>query len=212
MYYDRFLRYCREGNLPKVKKLVKYCNIYNLIDGFLNACIYANLPTVIFLMKKSSTDKRPTDINHGLLCACLGGNKTVVHYLLNRGAGDINYAMWYAAGSAQISIVKLMVERGANKFTEAFDYMCEGVGDIEIAKYLLEKGAEVTDHAFVYACYYGHYLIIKLLVDTNNNAIKIHNYNGIYHACSAGHFDIVKLLIKYIPRELIQLISQYQIF
>ena len=76
----------------------------------------------------------------------------------------ITWAMSEAAEGGHESIVRLMLERGANNYNESMAKAACG-GHLEIVELMLEKGATDYNWAMTRAAYWGHPEIVKLMLD-----------------------------------------------
>ncbi len=104
------------------------------------------------------------DWNNGLYGACLGGHE---------------------------SIIKLMIENGANHWNSGLHYACSG-GNISIVKLMIVKGANDWNCGLYYACLAGNKSIVKLMIDKGSN---YWNW-GLQGVCKGNHINLVNLMIE----------------
>ncbi len=131
------------------------------------------------------------DWNWGLFYACEGGHESIVKLMIEKGANDWNEGLSSGCRGGHESIVKLMIEKGANNWNNALNNACKG-GNIDIVKLMIEKGANDWNWKLFYACEGGHESIVKLMIEKGAN-----NWNsGLSSGCRGGHESIVKLMIE----------------
>ncbi|KAI1366280.1 ankyrin repeat-containing domain protein [Xylaria arbuscula] len=138
--------------------------------------------------------------------------------LLERGAdvnggsyGNAFQAAVSSAPSGDLSVVELLLEKGANINAQGGGYgnalqaaACEG--DVSVVELLLEKGADVNaqggayDNALLAACLNtGCMEVIKLLLDrgADVNAQGSKFGSALQAACSRGRMEVIELLLTW---------------
>ena len=118
-------------------------------------------------------------------------------------------ALWWAANYGQMSLVKKLIEHGANVNTpdhHGSTPLCQAAssGHHEIVQYLIEHGADI--HAQIYdkrkainlAAGNGHSRVIEILVEAGNspNETGSSGYSLLMLAAENGDIRIAKFLIR----------------
>ncbi|XP_044001373.1 protein fem-1 homolog C isoform X2 [Aphidius gifuensis] len=160
-----------------------------------------------------------------LVMACRNGHYDVAEYLIEKCGADIEQPgsvvfdgetiegappLWCAAAAGHLSIVRLLVRRGAklNSTTMTNSTPLRAAcfdGHFEIVKYLVQNGAHieaVNRHGhtcLMIACYRGHVKIAKFLLalkaDPNRKSVK---GNTALHDCAeSGSLEILKILLEH---------------
>ncbi len=131
------------------------------------------------------------DYNFGLFSACLGGHLNIVKLMIEKGAERKNMGLRYACKGGHLNIVKFMIEIGANDWDLGLITACRG-GHLNIVNLMIEKGASDWDWGLAYACEVGNLDIINLMIKKGAD-----DWNeGLAYACNAGNLDIVNLMIE----------------
>jgi ankyrin repeat protein len=166
---------------------------------------------------KSKMSKSQGEItsSNPLFYASLLGLRDTVIYLLEEAKLSVNYAdefkrtaLQAAASKGQTSIVKLLLDKGAdvtvaNKEGWTPLNSASDSGHVDIVKLLLDNGADVTvtsENGWTplnLASDSGHVDVVKLLLD-NGADVTVTSENGwtpLNSASSNGHVDVVKLLL-----------------
>jgi ankyrin repeat protein len=119
--------------------------------------------------------------------------------LLNLGADDLNYGLYYACFRGHIEIAKMLIERArcVNK-TIDWNYTLHGAcrgGHQDIVKLLVQKGADDWNYGFEGACRHNHMELVLAMIDKAQRDGTVINWNsGLYYASLEGHFEIAKLM------------------
>lgn len=153
-------------------------------------------------IKKLSANTEPKSkdfldfLNKYLLLACDLDDVYLLKSIIKDGATDLNGAM-SRTSTANIELVKALIDNGANKLTEAM-YNAGTRGDIKMAKFLIANGATPADctEGIVGACEEEdilHMDFVLLMIAGGANDWN----SGLLVACGAGHIDVVTLMIKY---------------
>lgn len=141
---------------------------------------------------KINVNSRTDEGNYSLIAAVVGGNITVVRYLIDKGA-DLNLKndtktadyrnldlygtpLIHAVIGSKFNIVKLLVDTGANiniKTNSGYSALMLAIilNKFDIARYLIDKGADVNDQ------------------DANG-------YSALMQAAIQVKFDLVKYLVE----------------
>ena len=120
-----------------------------------------------------------------------------------------NTPLHYAMRSGQLSIVKALVEAGAQIDNKNFyndtplSVACQ-LGHLEIAEYLIEKGANIHGvdkqqrTPLIRACQNGQIHVVSMLLrrGVNANFCDLSGNTALHYACAYGWIDIVKLLVE----------------
>lgn len=148
-----------------------------------------------------------------LALAAFKGHLETVEMLLDSGAdinggGEGGTALWHAAWNDQMSVAKLLIERGAkvNKKTAAgWSPLAIAInsGNTEIARLLIENGAGVNALAgkkwtpLMLAAHVGDFEIASLIVGKVRwiDALTPEKLTALMFAVERGHKDIAVLLM-----------------
>ncbi len=131
------------------------------------------------------------DWNWGLRDACLGGHESIVKLMIEKGANNWYTGLEGACSSGHESLVKLMIEKGANNWNTGLEGACF-CGHESLVKLMIEKGANYWNRGLCNACFCGHIDIVKLMIEKGANDWN----NGLYNACLGGNESIIKLMIE----------------
>ncbi|XP_033224335.1 protein fem-1 homolog CG6966 isoform X2 [Belonocnema kinseyi] len=187
-------------------------------------------------LARAFLDHRPKDEvgqivgakTHGatpLVMACRNGHYDVAEYLIEKCGADVEQPgsvvfdgetiegappLWCAAAAGHLSVVKLLVRRGAkvNSTTKTNSTPLRAAcfdGYFEIVKFLVQHGADIevaNRHAhtcLMIASYRGHIKIAKFLLslkaDANRKSVK---GNTALHDCAeSGSLEILKVLVEH---------------
>ncbi|XP_076665255.1 protein fem-1 homolog CG6966 isoform X2 [Andrena cerasifolii] len=160
-----------------------------------------------------------------LVMACRNGHYDVAEYLIEKCGADIEQPgtvifdgeaiegacpLWCAAAAGHLSLVRLLVKRGAkvNSTTKTNSTPLRAAcfdGYFDIVRFLVNHGADIemaNDHghtSLMIACYKGHIRIAKFLLalkaDVNRKSAR---GNMALHDCAeSGSLEIVKVLVEY---------------
>ena len=101
-----------------------YCpTIYfKFIDNFKLCCIN----NIIISIKILSLINNKLNWNFGLLFACIGGHRDLVHFVIEYGANDWNLGLQGSCQYGHRYLVDFMVEKGANDWDGGLNYACLG--------------------------------------------------------------------------------------
>jgi hypothetical protein len=104
----------------------------------------------------------------------------------------------YASQNGHLSVVKLLLESGANVHADDNDaiILASQNGHLDVVKLLLEYGSDVheqNNYAIQYASQNGHLYVVKLLLESGADIHANDNY-AIRMESKYGHLDVVKLL------------------
>lgn len=109
-------------------------------------------------------------------------------------------AFYWPCKSGKIDEVRRQLENGAdiNEPDTFFGispltWACEE-GNLDVVQLLIEKGAKITQNCLHHAGYYGHFDIVKLLLDLDN--IVANEGDVLYEPCYHGYTKIVQLLLE----------------
>ncbi len=144
-------------------QIMKYINTTKFILIDNNNLEYGCKNNLIISIKQV---KYKLDWNNGLYGACLGDHESIIKLMIENGANHWNSGLYYACkgGHECIGIVKLMIEKGANEWNTGLEGACFG-GHESIVKLMIEKGANDWNWGLYYACYGGHESIVKLMIE-----------------------------------------------
>lgn len=130
----------------------------------------------------------------------LKDNPNLADIITEQGVSVLQFAA-YCRNSFAVDILK--------KYKGKFDiFEAASIGDIETVNQLLDTTPELLNSfsadgftALGLASYFGHFLLVKLLLDkganpniASNNQFKV---SPIHSACAISAFDIAELLIKH---------------
>ena len=151
-------------------KLKLYCHTvyFKFINDFKLCCIN----NYIISIKILSLTNDIFDWNWGLLCACWGGHRDLVDFMIEKGASHWDYGLKGACrGGAccagghcpHCDIVDLMIEKGAGNWNWGLEAACQG-GYRNLVDLMIQKGANYWNWGLVYACMSDHSDIVKLMI------------------------------------------------
>ncbi|XP_018054387.1 PREDICTED: protein fem-1 homolog CG6966 isoform X1 [Atta colombica] len=160
-----------------------------------------------------------------LVMACRNGHYDVAEYLIEKCGADVEQPgsvvfegetiegappLWCAAAAGHLSLVKLLVRRGAkvNSITKTNSTPLRAAcfdGHYDIVKFLVQHGADIEmanrhgHTCLMIACYRGHVKIAKFLLalkaDANRKSVK---GNTALHDCAeSGSLEILKILVEH---------------
>ena len=154
------------------------------------------------MLLKSSPRREVYD--QALICAAAGGYVSLIDYFLEKGARDVNGALYSAGQHSNLDTVKYLISRGANNYNDLLLYAALG-GKIDTMKFALDflklKGIDLNDSigytgrfSLQYAISSGHIEAVKFLID-NGMQIPPHY---VQYAKSKHKYDIAEYLEKFL--------------
>lgn len=75
----------------------------------------------------------------GLNCACMGGNKDVIEFMINKGVTNWDSGLYGACRSDDTEIVDMMIHKGAKMLLNGFKIACF-YGQLNVVKLFFTKG------------------------------------------------------------------------
>ena len=124
-------------------KLKLYCHTvyFKFINDFKLCCIN----NYIISIKILSLTNDIFDWNWGLLCACWGGHRDLVYFMINKGANDWNMGLKYSCWGGHRDLVDFMIEKGADDWNSGLFYACLR-GYRDLVNLMISKGATLCMH------------------------------------------------------------------
>lgn len=116
------------------------------------------------------------DWNDGLYGACRGGHITIVRLMIGKGATNVDWGLNRACEGGHMDIVHLMIERDAAHWGWGLIGACRG-GHVGLVNFMIEKGIEDLDfqYAIYEACRGRHSKVIETLLDRCDTGL--HHFN-----------------------------------
>lgn len=187
---------CRDDKYPRDYEAVQFLAEREFVKFSIEKAIEEDNPAVIQILLQQEYREMNT-----LLIWTVNKNKNqIVKFLLQNGA-DIHYAhdkaLYIASLNGNVSLVKLLLENGANNKDTVLVEACNNKS-VEIVKLLLENGANVqTDDnlPLKMASYSGRTETVKLLIEKGAD-IHAENDRSLRSASGKGRYEIVKLLLE----------------
>ena len=191
---------CSEGDLKRVKRLIRKSKIYpGIIDSrgatpLDLACSGGHLKIVKYLIEEYNTNYTYLSSMRPLELACLGGHLKIVKYLIEEGNTNHTYNLTSLAGLGTM---------------RPMDIACLA-GHLEIVTYLITKCGHIKkdkrhfpdSNSFFYACSGGHLKIVKYLIETYNidprSKVYGKRYYGKRSALDSAFGTKQKDIIKYL--------------
>ena len=135
--------------------------------------------------------------NSALSCAAAGGNIPLIDYFLEKGATNIDQALYSAGRYSNLNTVKYLINKGATNYELLFEAAATG-GKIDTMKFVFDTIAlDINGHyirtALSEAISHGHIDVVKFLIE---KGIEIHPYN-IAHAEYKNQHEIAEYLKKF---------------
>jgi len=188
---------CILGNIQLVRRALtsKHINInIKNNDGhtiLYLACRENNDEIVKLLIESNANVDISNDIDGDtpLIIACSEGYVQIVEYLLQAMLSS-------SSSSSSSSSIKTTKAKSLSLLQES------SPSSILSSKYKasinhLNKNGWTP---LIYACYYGHYNVVKLLidyhVDINMQSHHHGGYTALYRSCNTGRYEVVELLLK----------------
>jgi ankyrin repeat protein len=215
------MRYSQEGNLKKVKELIKNGAKIDILDEYsASALFYASasghLNIVEFLAKNGADLNIQSSFGYTPLIIATRNDKfNVVKFLTENGAdlelktGNNTTALIVAFEQENSKIFEYLVSKGANidaraEWEDTLLSKFASTGSLEEVEYLAFHGADLnTENEFgytplLYASKFGHLNIIKFLI---KNGVDINSKNqkgetALKLASEEDNSEIVKYLLK----------------
>jgi hypothetical protein len=107
---------CQSGNIELVHLLIDTYGATKWDRGLSGACKGGHLGIMYEMLVRGATDYEAA-----LGGACAGGHVDIADYMMTkRGAKDYNYGAYCAAQDQQMATLKLMIEKGADRFGELY--------------------------------------------------------------------------------------------
>ena len=134
-----------------------------------------------------------------LRLATIIGHYDIVEYLVRHGADiDNSEALIHASAHGYLSILKYLVEQGANIHIEndaALSWACQ-YGQLDVVKYLVRHGVNVNANnrdGLILAIIHGHLSIVKYLVENGAN-LSANNNEALRFAREKNQYHIIEYL------------------
>lgn len=177
------------------------------------ACTYGHLDIIKYLIKQENAfETNPlgdfysvlisAPYNSSLIAACINGHLNVVKYYIknkyNIHAQD-DWIMISACQYGQLNIVKYLLEEYVPFYVQKRKLPDDNREKILSEPFGIYNILTYRDWALQAVCRYGHYSIVKYLIDTSyipNPLIDNQNRQAIINVCIYGYLDIIKYLIE----------------
>lgn len=166
---------CKGGHLDAVKQLIEQQrNTSRSHLSILSTALYhaaGNIEVIEFLMQQQGITE--FECNFGLKGACLRSDISLVKMFLKCGYDDINGAFEYACLGGNVSLVTylLTMVNNISSIKDGFVKACEG-GVFEIVKLIYDRYGGVLRSKYArslrVACRGGHMDVIKFLIPLTN--------------------------------------------
>ena len=132
-----------------------------------------------------------------LIKACETRDLRIINSAIKNNHMCLNLAGRYAGSLGDLTMVKYLIDMGANVNAIIEDASVKGC--LEIVKFLVDKGANISTNdnfPIKYACYYGHTKLVDFFI---NRGIDIHYDNDLplRFAINGGHLNTVKYLVAH---------------
>ena len=181
-----------------------------MISLNLNMCPEEKLLQMINMLAEDTSDKIGKTLNSTLLTLMKSNcHLKVIKILLDDDRVDFradnDYAIRWASEKGHLSIVKFLVEIGADIHAEN-DYairLASANGHIEVVKFLVEIRADIyaeDNYAIRLASENGHLEVVDFFMKIGVNPCNNDNH-AIKMASKNGHTEVVKRLMHYIHVE-----------
>lgn len=160
---------CRSGNVEIVKLFVEN-GAWNYDSGMYEACKHNYIDIVKFLISRHECeDECYMECIYEAGCQ---GHLETVNLLIENGANDWTEGFNGGCAGGNIDIINLMIAKGANNWSEGMKYACEG-GHVDVVKIMIAKGATNWSEGMKYACKGGKLETVKLMIEQG-----FKNWNG----------------------------------
>lgn len=190
--WDQILqRACEYGNKNTINHLLKIIKDPNLCWAIQAACKGGHLELTKQIYDLAVKNNRELNLSDLLRCACIGGNKEVVDFILEIGSIDFNYGLWGACNGNHKEIAQYMIQKGADEWNWGLSAACGG-GHIESINFMIEKGATNWDWGLEQACMEGHINAAELMITRGATNWK----PAFKKACHGTKFDLIKFFVN----------------
>ena len=212
---------CMAGNLDEIRRLLDFgCDVNELekehgTTPLFAACVTGQVEAARLLLNRGADVEGGTGVNKPLLIACSEGHYGVVCLLIFVGRANINCgtvegptssALFIASAKNHLTVVKLLLNRGADMSWRRYDGMTALIfacrnGRTELARLLIDRGADMNEAlpdgrtCIHLACDSNHHDIVQLLI--TRGAVVDFVCNGmtpLEMAVSKGHYASAELL------------------
>lgn len=146
---------CRGGHLDLINYVISYGN-RNWNHGLEGACFGGHVDIALLMIKYGASD-----FNSGLKVACLKNHQNLAVFMIKSGATDFNGGLSEASLYDHRSIIDLMLNFGADPNSGLFA-ACEG-RHLALVKYLIQKGANNFTDGILSICWTGGRKIAEFL-------------------------------------------------
>ncbi len=130
-----------------------------------------------------------------LVHAARVGSQTIVKKMIDKGADNLDEAMRYASREGHIEVVRMLIDEGVTNYNGSMLAASEK-GHIDIVNLMLEKGANDFNTTMVYAARGGYTEIVKSMIGKGANG----KFNlGMYWAAisgQSGYERVVELMME----------------
>ena len=187
------------GHLEVLKCIYNSGAIILTCDGevFLKACANGHILIVEYLMTFFPS-KFKLYYNKALKLSALNGHLSLSKYLISIGA-DVRCSedevISNACLNGNMEAIEYFISLGADITTPNTFFNAAKGGHLTLVKYLVSLGLK-NDYATFYASEFGHFEVLKYLVEEVGSDIQIGNSCGVRYAARNGHLHIVKYLYE----------------
>jgi hypothetical protein len=119
----------------------------------------------------------------------------IIRVLLENGINVNNFNFYDAIKAGDLSIVKLLVDFGANIFiyNNLAIALASALGHLEIVKYLIGQGAPITSEAKYNAAASNRWNVVKFFIENGTNA---NNESFLYYATIYKDIEMIKYFLE----------------
>ena len=180
---------------------------YSLIDScFKNACKIGDINVVKYLSSKFNYIRYSASQNGSLYNACLYGNTKLIKLLIDVYQNEYNNssALEMASEHDFIEILQMLekkfgknVLRDGSAIMKSLEY--NNLDIYEFIVSIFEDDTFLLVSRIEYSCQYGHYEIVKSLIEKHYHVFKNIVGKAFVIACRCGHLEIAKLIKEHYP-------------
>lgn len=193
-----------QGNMNIVKSMVnkkKTFDIHECIRRFLGLDNSGNGHSgrkTIF--GKTYYDPNIALLNICLRGACKGGHISIIKFLIEQGANDWVWGLYYACLGQHMIIIEFMISKGKGicDWSCGLQGACRG-GNMDIINLIIAHGSKDWITGFWGACYGGHMDIVNMMnekIETTGHRASNHWRIGAKYASIDMHMPVISLMME----------------
>lgn len=195
------------GQIPKPTANGQQSKASGMSIDFYDACYEGNIAAVQCCLMQN---RKQYNFNLAMENACFGGHVSIVDLMITKGANKWNDGFYAACCNGNLKLVQLMISKGANEWNYALSGACRG-GQIDTMRFLVSRGANDWSAGLCGACYSGNMEIAEYMISKGADFRGEGCINILYDACDGFKrgFGSIKMIHLVISKKTFDRIHHY---